>query len=68
MGGNHANPRRLWQAMSEPECLSALQVKQLEAAYTLRKESQPCKHEWKNVDLTVALSLPSVAAFTIQFA
>jgi xylan 1,4-beta-xylosidase len=65
---NHANPRRLWQAMGEPEYLSALQVKQLEAASTLRKESQLWTHRQGNIDLAVSLPPQSVAAITIQFA
>jgi len=64
----HANPRRLWQNMGEPEYLSALQVQQLEAASTLRTESQPWTYEEGNVDLCVSLPPQSVAAITIDFA
>lgn len=65
---DHANPRRLWQTMSEPEYLSALQVEQLETASVLRKESQPWTFAGGNVDLAVALPPQSVAAITIEFA
>jgi xylan 1,4-beta-xylosidase len=65
---DHANPRRLWQTMGEPEYLSALQVQQLETASILRKESQPWTHERGNINLTVALPPQSVAAVTIEFA
>jgi len=65
---NHANPRRLWQAMGEPEYLSALQVKQLEAASTLRKESQLWTHRQGNIDLAVSLPPQSVAAISIELA
>jgi len=65
---DHANPRRLWQTMGEPEYLSALQVEQLETASVLRKESQLWTHEGGNVDLLVALPPQSVAAVTIEFA
>jgi hypothetical protein len=54
--------------MSEPEYLSALQVKQLEAASTLWKESQLWTHRQGNIDLAVSLPPQSVAAITIQFA
>lgn len=64
---DHANPRRLWQTMGEPEYLSALQVEQLETASTLRKESQPWTHEQGNIDLAAALPPQSVAAITIEF-
>jgi len=65
---DHANPRRLWQAMGEPEYLSASQVEQLETASALRKEAQPWTHELGNMDLTVALPPQSAAAITIDFA
>jgi xylan 1,4-beta-xylosidase len=65
---DHANPRRLWKSMGEPEYLSLLQVEQLETASTLQKESHPWTHENENIDLTVALPPQSVAAITIEFA
>jgi xylan 1,4-beta-xylosidase len=65
---DHANPRRLWQTMGEPEYLSASQVAQLETASTLRKEAQPWIQESENIDLAVALPPQSVAAITIEFA
>jgi xylan 1,4-beta-xylosidase len=64
---DHANPRQLWQEMGEPEYLSALQVEQLQAASTLRKESQPWTHGRGNIGLAVALPPQSVAAITIEF-
>jgi xylan 1,4-beta-xylosidase len=64
----HANPRRLWHAMGEPEYLSALQVEQLETASTLRKEPQRWTYERDNIALTVAVPPQSVAAITIEFA
>jgi xylan 1,4-beta-xylosidase len=65
---DHANPRRLWQSMGEPEYLSALQVQQLQAASALQKEPQPWTCEQGNVALAVALPPQSVAAITIEFA
>jgi xylan 1,4-beta-xylosidase len=65
---DHANPRRLWQTMGEPEYLSALQVEQLETASILWKESQPWVLEQGNMDLAVALPPQSVGAITIEFA
>lgn len=65
---DHANPSRLWQTMGEPEYLSELQVKQLETASVLRKESQPWTHEQGNTDLAVALPPQSVTAITLEFA
>ncbi len=65
---DHANPRRLWQAMGEPEYLSALQVEQLATASVLRKESQPWIYEQGSMDLSVSLPPQSVTAITIEFA
>jgi xylan 1,4-beta-xylosidase len=65
---NHANPRRLWRTMGEPEYLSPLQVEQLETASVLRKETQPWTQESGSIDLSVALPPQSVAAITIEFA
>jgi len=65
---DHANPRRLWQEMGEPEYLSASQIEQLERSSALRKETQPWTEELGNINLTVALAPQSVAAITIEFA
>jgi xylan 1,4-beta-xylosidase len=65
---DHANPRRLWETMGEPEYLSALQVQQLEAASALQKEPQPWTYAQGNVALAVALPPQSVAAITMEFA
>ena len=65
---DHANPRRLWNSMGEPEYLSPLQVEQLETASTLQKESQHWTYEKEKINLAVALPPQSVAAITIEFA
>ncbi len=65
---DHANPRRLWQTMGEPEYLSALQVEQLETASTLQKESHPWTYADGNMGMSVDLPPQSVAAITIEFA
>lgn len=64
----HANPKKLWEAMGQPEYLSALDVERLESASALKPESLPYKYE-KGV-LSLALSLPphAVAAISILFA
>jgi xylan 1,4-beta-xylosidase len=64
---DHANPRRLWQTMGEPEYLSAAQVAQLETASALRKEPQPWTHEPGTIAVAVELTPQSVAAITIEF-
>ena len=65
---DHANPRRLWQSMGEPEYLSPLQVSQLEAASVLVKDAQPLTFEHGNIDLKIDLPPQSVASITIEFA
>lgn len=59
---------RFWLAMGELEYLSALQIKQLETASALRKESQPWTQELGTINLIVALAPQRVAALTIEFA
>jgi xylan 1,4-beta-xylosidase len=65
---DHANPRKLWCAMGEPEYLSSLQVSQLEAASVLRKDSQPLCCDRGNIELKADLPPQSVASITIEFA
>ncbi len=65
---DHANPRRLWQSMGEPEYLSASQLEQIETASTLQRELQLWTCERGNTELAVALPPQSVAAITIEFA
>jgi xylan 1,4-beta-xylosidase len=65
---DHANPRRLWQSMGEPEYLSALQVEQLAAASALQKAPQPWTDENGIMGLAVDLPPQSAAVVTIEFA
>jgi xylan 1,4-beta-xylosidase len=64
---DHANPRRLWQAMGEPLYLNALQVERLKAASCLEKQPQPWKYEQQNINLSISLPSHAVAAITIEF-
>jgi xylan 1,4-beta-xylosidase len=64
---DHANPRRLWHAMGEPEYLSPLQVSQLEAASALSREPQPLLYGDGNIHFQVDLPPQSVASITIEF-
>lgn len=65
---DHANPRKLWQAMGEPEYLSAPQVCRLEGASVLTRDAQPLLYDRGNIDLKVDLPPQSVASITIEFA
>jgi xylan 1,4-beta-xylosidase len=64
---DHANPRRLWHEMGEPEYLSPLQVEQLEAASHLLKEPLSWRFENQVTKLDVDLPPYSVAAITLEF-
>ncbi len=65
---DHANPRRLWREMGEPEYLSDRQVEQLQAASQLVKESVAWKHKDGSLQLDVDLPPHAVAAVTLEFA
>ena len=64
----HANPRRLWEEMGQPEYLSAKDVEQLKKTSILAKEKQPASYEGGTVSLKTDLPPHAVAAITIEFA
>jgi xylan 1,4-beta-xylosidase len=65
---DHANPRRIWREMGEPQYLSALQVDQLKSTSCLVKQPQPWRYKHRNIDLSISLPRHAVAAITIEFA
>ena len=65
---DHANPRKLWRTMGQPEYLSSLQLSQLEAASVLTRETLPLILSNGTIDLKVDLPPQSVASITIEFA
>ena len=65
---DHANPRRWWREMGEPEYLSRSQVEQLEAASRLVKEPLGFSYENRTVRFEVDLPPHAVAAVTLEFA
>jgi xylan 1,4-beta-xylosidase len=64
----HANPKRLWREMGEPEYLSARQVARLEEASRVRREPQSWAYEDQTLDLEITLPPHAVAAVTLEFA
>jgi len=64
---DHANPRKLWQSMGEPEYLSTDQVSQLNACSSLTSDAHRVHSDHGNLDFTVELPPQSVAAVTIEF-
>lgn len=64
---DHANPRGIWHEMGEPAYLSALQVKQLETASTMRREAQAWTRDPTGISVSVSLPPQSIAAITFEF-
>jgi xylan 1,4-beta-xylosidase len=65
---DHANPRKLWEAMGAPEYLSAVQVSQLEATSVVTKDVLPWIFDAGNIDIQVDSPSQSVTSITIDFA
>jgi xylan 1,4-beta-xylosidase len=64
---NHANPKRIWREMGEPEYLSAAEVERLQEASRMWKESQPCERVNDSLYLDIILPPHAVAAITVEF-
>jgi xylan 1,4-beta-xylosidase len=63
----HANPRRLWTEMGEPEYLKALEVEQLQSASRLTPEPQRWRYADESVYLEIALPPHGLAAITVEY-
>jgi xylan 1,4-beta-xylosidase len=63
---DHANVKRLWQEMGEPEYLSAGEVERLEESSRLKKEPQPWQYEEGVLQLDLTLPPQAVAAVTLE--
>jgi xylan 1,4-beta-xylosidase len=63
----HANPRRLWTKMGEPEYLKTLEVEQLQAASRLMPEPYRWKYADERVHLEIALPPHGVASITLEY-
>jgi xylan 1,4-beta-xylosidase len=63
----HANPKRLWQAMGAPEYLSQGQVEQLQEASQLIRQPQSWNHQEETLYLEIRLPPHAVAAITLEF-
>ncbi len=64
----HANPKRLWQEMGQPEYLTEREVEQLEEASQVVKEKQRFKYKAGALFLKTDLPPHAVAAITVDFA
>jgi xylan 1,4-beta-xylosidase len=63
----HANPKRLWEEMGQPEYLSPKNVEQLQEASLLVKEKQSISYKGNTVTLKTNLPPHAVASITIEF-
>lgn len=63
----HANPKRIWREMSEPEYLSAAEVERLQEASRMWKEPHPCERVNESLYLDIVLPPHAVAAITVEF-
>lgn len=63
----HANPRRAWQEMGEPDYLSPRQVEALHVASALRPEPHPLRVAEDVIEFDLVMPPQSVAALKIQF-
>lgn len=64
----HANAKRIWQEMGEPEYLSALDVERLQDASRGWKEPHPWEYADRTIHLDITLPPHAVAAVTLEFA
>lgn len=64
---DHANPKRLWREMGEPEYLTEKDRESLEEASQLVYEKQPVSFHEGSISLKVRLPAHAVAAITIEF-
>ena len=62
---DHANPRRAWQDMGEPDYLSPRQVEALHAASTLSPQPHPLRVTEGRIEFDLVMPAQSVAAVKI---
>ena len=64
----HANAKRVWQEMGEPEYLKAHEVERLQEASRVLKEPHQWEYEERTINLDITLPPHAVAAITLEFA
>jgi len=63
----HANPKRLWRELGQPEFLNHKDVERLEKASQVVTQKQSISYDDGAVSLKVSLPVHAVAAITIDF-
>jgi len=66
--GAHANAKRMWKEMGEPEYLKAHEVERLQEASRMWKEPQQWEYAERTVYLDITLPPHAVASVTLEFA
>jgi xylan 1,4-beta-xylosidase len=64
---DHANPKRLWVEMRQPEYLTSKEIDQLQDASQVITEKQPFKYDDGAILLKATMPPHAVAAITIEF-
>ncbi len=64
---DHANAKRLWQEMGQPEYLNTQQVEWLQESSRLVKEPLAYRHDGQGLDLELTVAPQAVAAITVVF-
>ena len=64
---DHANPKRLWVEMRQPEYLTSKEIDQLQDASQVITEKQPFKYDDGAIVLKANMPPHAVAAITIEF-
>lgn len=65
---NHANAKRRWQDMGEPEYLSSAALAELHAASRFREDGQACRFQDGVIELDVVVPALGIAAVKLQLA
>jgi xylan 1,4-beta-xylosidase len=65
--GAHADAKRVWREMGEPEYLGAAEVEHLQEASRVWKEPHPCEYADESLYLDITLPPHAVAAVTVEF-
>jgi len=65
---DHANAKRMWSEMGQPEYLKPHEVERLQAASQLISRPLAWSYHDRTLDLSIALPAHSVAAITLEFA
>jgi xylan 1,4-beta-xylosidase len=63
----HANPKKLWQEMGEPEYLSSKQVEELQAASRVTRRPHPWNYYEGSLHIDIGMPPHAVAAISVEF-